>query len=75
MTTPGRFAYRAARADGVMEAGELAAASRDAAVLALTNRGLWPVDVRVRRTRIGKRTGLRTGDLALGLPRARDAPR
>lgn len=67
MTTPSRFAYRAARADGVMEAGELAAASRDAAVLALTNRGLWPVDVRVRRTRIGKRTGLRSGDLALGL--------
>lgn len=67
MTTPSRFAYRAARADGVMEAGELAAASRDAAVLALTNRGLWPVDVRVRHTRIGRRSGLRGGDLALGL--------
>lgn len=67
MTTPTRFAYRAARADGVMETGELAAVSRDAAVVALSNRGLWPIHVHVRRPRIGKRAGLRSGDLALGL--------
>ena len=67
MTTPTRFAYRAARADGAMETGELAAVNREAALLALTNRGLWPMDVRVRRLAPGKRGGVAIGDLALGL--------
>ena len=67
MMTPTRFAYRAARTDGAIEAGELAADSRDAAVLALANRGLWPVDVRLRRARVAGRPGITTADLALGL--------
>lgn len=67
MITPTRFAYRAARTDGAIETGELAADSRDAAVLALANRGLWPVDVRLRRGSVGGRRGITTADLALGL--------
>ncbi|HKT09244.1 MAG TPA: type II secretion system F family protein [Gemmatimonadaceae bacterium] len=67
MTTPTRFAYRAARADGATETGEVAAVNRDAAVSALTNRGLWPMDVHVRRSVLGTRAGIPTADLALGI--------
>lgn len=67
MTTPIRFAYRAARADGAMETGEVAAANRDAAVIALTSRGLWPMDVEVRRSVLGMRAGIPTAELALGI--------
>lgn len=61
-----RFAYRAAANDGHVEAGLVAAESRDAAASMLAARGLWTLDLaeapdRTRRIRLVPR------DAALGL--------
>jgi len=61
-----RYSYRAARSDGVLEMGVLAAESRAAAARALEGRGLFPVELRVEREETigGRRISAR--DLALG---------
>ncbi|MGH7647950.1 MAG: type II secretion system F family protein [Gemmatimonadaceae bacterium] len=67
MTATTRFAYRAARADGVFEHGVLAAESRDAALRALAAQGLWAVDIDAAHSDDDLRTRLSISDLALGL--------
>jgi general secretion pathway protein F len=62
-----RFRYRAARADGTMERGEVDAASYDGAVVMLSDRGLFPVDVVVQPAVRTRRTRVAAADLALGL--------
>src|SRR6185312_11675350 len=62
-----RFAYRAVRADGATETGELQAESAEAAATALAGRGLWPISVRAQHARATLRRGLTAADLALGL--------
>lgn len=67
MSTTASYAYRAARSDGVLEVGVLAAESREAAARSLEARGLFPVALeaeREERTRRGRRISAR--DLALG---------
>lgn len=66
MIAANRFAYRAARADGVTETGELTAESADAARTALSGRGLWPISIRAQRGHSTLRR-LTPADLALGL--------
>jgi len=67
MIAVNRFAYRAARADGVTEIGELTAESAEAAATALAGRGLWPMSIRARRGYLTPRRGPTVADLALGL--------
>jgi general secretion pathway protein F len=61
------YRYSAARLDGTIERGDVSAPSRDGALAALSDRGLFPVEivarspVRVRRARVA------AADLALGL--------
>lgn len=61
------FTYRAIRADGTEQLGELSAASRDAAREQLASTGVFPVDVRLLVSFSGRRTSVPTADLALGL--------
>lgn len=67
MTQESTFAYRAARRDGVMEAGVLRAASAPAARARLAERGLFPVELRASDPGAAAGTRLPPGDLALGL--------
>ena len=67
MTIDFVFAYRALRADGVVEQGTLDVDSTAAATVALTSRGLLPLEVRVARARRDRRGQLKSADLALGL--------
>jgi general secretion pathway protein F len=65
------FHYRAAHADGRIEKGVVEAASQEAAVRVLSERGLWALEVRARRVRLvvpgtGKRA-MPVAALALGL--------
>ncbi len=60
------YAYRAARGDGAMELGTVDAASRDAASVVLSARGLWVLDVRPAAPTLARRS-LPVADLALGL--------
>lgn len=61
------YAYRAARPDGSLELGTVAAAGRDAAAAALSGRGLFPIEIRVGATAEARRARLPASDLALGL--------
>lgn len=67
MTTVSRFAYRAARADGSLENGVLAADTRDDAARALSAQGLWTVSLRPARSYSSGTTRLRATEMALGL--------
>lgn len=68
MNASATYTYRAARADGTVVRGVLAAASTDAASALLTAQGLWPITVSARRASIRPaRTSLSTRDLATGL--------
>src|SRR5690348_6408623 len=67
MIAANRFAYRAARADGVTESGELMAESAEAARMALSGRGLWPISVSAQHGRSMLHRRLTSADLALGL--------
>ena len=67
MTAPSRFAYRAARSDGALEQGVLAAESREAAARALAAQGLWAIELDAARAGADARTRLSASDLALGL--------
>lgn len=67
MTASAAYHYRAVRPDGSRTAGHVHAASREAALDALHQRGWHPLDVRLARgTSLGVRR-LPTRDLALGL--------
>jgi len=61
------YAYRAARADGAMEIGTLAAASREQAAAQLAARRLFPVELTAERLVESRRARLAPADLALGL--------
>jgi general secretion pathway protein F len=61
------YAYRAARADGAIELGVLDAESREGAAIALSARGLFPIDITLERETTGGRRRLPARDLALGL--------
>jgi general secretion pathway protein F len=61
------FRYQAARGDGRLERGHLAAVSRSAALRALTDRGLHPIDVAPEAGARARRRTLPTADLALTL--------
>lgn len=68
MSSPGlpTFAYRAATQDGRLEKGRINADSRDTVVRALTQRGLYPLDVRalaMRRTH----TAISAADMGIAL--------
>jgi len=60
------YRYRAARADGSIERGEISATTRDGARAALSDRGLLPMEL-VARSPLARRQRLATDDLALGL--------
>ncbi len=66
MTAPISYAYRAARADGGIEMGALAAESREAAGRALASRGLLPLELHVEESESGGRTRVSARDLAVG---------
>lgn len=66
MTAPNRYAYRAARADGRIERGALAAESRDSARVALGARGLLPLELRLEADESGGGTRIPLRDLAIG---------
>lgn len=59
-----RFAYRAARSDGRIERGVLAAQSAERARRSLASQGLWPVEVKAAHTLARRR--LSAEHLALG---------
>ena len=61
------YAYRAARGDGVLEAGVVEAPTREAASALLTQRGLFPLDVTLRAEAGPGRSRLSADDQALGL--------
>lgn len=61
------YRYRAARADGVLEAGVVEAPSHEAASALLTGRGLFPVEVALEAAPTERRRALSATDLALGL--------
>lgn len=67
MSGTASYAYRAARADGAIELGALTAESRDAAVRALQDRGLFPVEVSLAREAASGGARLAVRDLALGM--------
>jgi type II secretory pathway component PulF len=67
MSATTRYAYRAAHADGAFEHGVLAAESRDAALRALAEQGLWAIDLNLARSDDDLRARLSSADLALGL--------
>jgi len=62
-----RFAYRAARADGALERGVVAAADREAAVRALSSQGLWTLEMSAAASIKALGGRLSVADLALGL--------
>lgn len=62
-----RFAFRAVQRDGTLATGELSAASREEASVALASRGLFPVALDEHRAEVDWRGSMRTRDLALGL--------
>jgi type II secretory pathway component PulF len=66
MTAP-QFGYRAVRRDGSVEHGVLQSGTRDAAMQALAERGLFPLEVALREPRLLQRRRMPTGELALGL--------
>jgi general secretion pathway protein F len=61
------YTYRAARADGALELGELTAGSREEAARALSARGLFPLEVAPAAERRAGRAHARLRELALGL--------
>lgn len=61
------FAYRALRADGSEQRGEVQAATRAMARDQVVAWGLFPVDLRVQATLVGRRASIPIGDLAVGL--------
>lgn len=64
------FSYRAAQSDGQVVRGHLSAESRDAATAALTDAGLWPIDLRETASLTSLTAGRRTmpvAEVALGL--------
>jgi len=61
------YRYHAARGDGRLERGRLAAPSRGAALRALADRGLHPIDVAPEAAGRSRRTRLPVADLALAL--------
>lgn len=61
------WAYRAARADGVLELGSVQATSREDAWAALGGRGLFPIDLQADRPPMLAQRTLPIDDLALGL--------
>jgi general secretion pathway protein F len=61
------YAYRAAHADGALEAGVVEAPTRDAASTLLTQRGLFPLEVALRTEAGRGRSRLSADDTALGL--------
>ncbi len=61
------YSFRAARIDGAIELGVLDAESHEAAATALSERGLFPMDIRVESESTSTRRGLPPRDLALGL--------
>ena len=61
------YAYRAARADGAIESGVLDAESREGASIALSARGLFPMEISLERETASGRRKLPARDLALGL--------
>ena len=61
------YAYRAARLDGALESGVLDAESRDEASALLTERGLFPLEIKVAREHASERPSMRAADLAVGL--------
>lgn len=70
MSTPAlgtAYSYRAAHRDGALESGVLEAESRDHASAALTERGLFPIEISVAREHASDRRALPAGDLAVGL--------
>jgi general secretion pathway protein F len=67
MTGPASYSYRAARADGVLEHGVLAAESRAAAAQALIARGLFPVALTPARELALARSRLSMREQALGV--------
>lgn len=62
-----RYRYRAARADGTIERGEVQAPSREVVLETLGDRGLFPLDVVARQSLRVRRARLAANDLALGL--------
>lgn len=67
LTTQAPYAYRAARADGSLEAGVVEAPSREAAAALLTERGLFPLDLALRENAADRSSRLSSDDQALGL--------
>jgi general secretion pathway protein F len=63
----GAYAYRAARADGAVEAGVVEAATREAASALLGQRGLFPLELTLRADPASSRSRLSADDQALGL--------
>ncbi len=61
------YNYRAARLDGALESGVLDAESRAAASAALTERGLFPIEISIAREHASERVALPVADLAVGL--------
>lgn len=61
------YRYRAARADGSLELGVLAASSRESAKGLLSGRGLFPVDVVEQAAEESRKKRIAAADLALGL--------
>lgn len=62
-----QYRYRAARGDGAIETGIIAADDARAASEALARRGLFPVTVNPLATRIGARDSVPIRELAVGL--------
>ncbi len=61
------YRYEAVRSDGTMEYGLIDAPSRDAARVAITGRGLFPVGVTIEDATSAERRRVPASDLALGL--------
>ena len=61
------YRYRAARADGSLELGVLAAPSRESAKGLLAGRGLFPVDIIEQAAEESRKRRMPAADLALGL--------
>ncbi|MGH7718680.1 MAG: type II secretion system F family protein [Gemmatimonadaceae bacterium] len=61
------FVYRALRRDGVAERGSIRAESHEAAVAALSARGLFPLELAAEASAGERRASIPAGDLALGL--------
>lgn len=68
MTQPSSYAYRAAKRDGALELGVIDASGREAASEQLAGRGLFPLEITLRRdTAERRRNRLPASELALGL--------